>query len=92
MRLLSSSLGMTALGICLSGCGGYTGLQLAMPAGHEAEARASYSGVLGLTEEPKPANLAKRGGVCFSGGSLWLHLGVDPDFRAATKAHPAFQV
>ena len=25
MRLLSSSLGMTALGICLSGCGGYTG-------------------------------------------------------------------
>ena len=71
---------------------GLNHVQLAMPAGHEAEARAFYSGVLGLTEEPKPANLAKRGGVWFSGGSLRLHLGVDPDFRAATKAHPAFQV
>jgi catechol 2,3-dioxygenase-like lactoylglutathione lyase family enzyme len=67
-------------------------VQLAMPAGQESAARAFYAGVLGLTETPKPANLARRGGVWFESGSLRLHLGVDPDFRAATKAHPALLV
>jgi catechol 2,3-dioxygenase-like lactoylglutathione lyase family enzyme len=67
-------------------------VQLAMPAGQESQARAFYSGVLGLTEETKPANLAKRGGVWFRGGALRLHLGVDPDFRPARKAHPALLV
>lgn len=67
-------------------------VQLAMPAGREAEARAFYSVVLGLTEEPKPANLAGRGGVWFRGGDLQLHLGVDPNFHAAGKAHPALLV
>ena len=63
-----------------------------MPAGQEAAARAFYSGVLGLTEEVKPPNLAARGGAWFRGGALRLHLGVDPDFRPATKAHPALVV
>ena len=67
-------------------------VQLAMPAGQESAARAFYSGVLGLIEEQKPANLAARGGVWFRGGSLQLHLGVDADFRAARKAHPAILV
>lgn len=67
-------------------------VQLAMPAGHEAAARAFYCDVLGLVEEPKPANLAVRGGVWFRGGSLRLHLGVDPHFHAAGKAHPALLV
>ena len=67
-------------------------VQLAMPAGDEDKARAFYVGVLGLTEEPKPANLARRGGVWFTGGDLRLHLGIDPDFRPARKAHPAFRV
>jgi catechol 2,3-dioxygenase-like lactoylglutathione lyase family enzyme len=67
-------------------------VQLAMPAGQEAAARAFYSGVLGLVEETKPANLAARGGVWFRGGALQLHLGVDSDFRAARKAHPAILV
>jgi catechol 2,3-dioxygenase-like lactoylglutathione lyase family enzyme len=67
-------------------------VQLAMPAGKEAIARDFYSGVLGLVEEPKPANLAVRGGVWFRGGSLRLHLGVESDFRAARKAHPAILV
>ena len=67
-------------------------VQLAMPAGQESLARQFYSGVLGLVEEPKPANLAKRGGVWFKSGSLRFHLGVDSDFRPARKAHPAFLV
>jgi catechol 2,3-dioxygenase-like lactoylglutathione lyase family enzyme len=67
-------------------------VQLAMPAGQEDAARRFYCGVLGLVEDPKPANLAARGGVWFRGGALRLHLGVDPDFRAARKAHPAILV
>jgi len=67
-------------------------VQLAMPAGMESVARAFYSGVLGLEEETKPANLATRGGVWFKGGSLRLHLGVDADFHPARKAHAAFVV
>jgi catechol 2,3-dioxygenase-like lactoylglutathione lyase family enzyme len=67
-------------------------VQLAMPAGQEATARAFYADVLGLVEQPKPTNLARRGGVWFAGGALRLHLGVDPDFRAARKAHPALLV
>jgi catechol 2,3-dioxygenase-like lactoylglutathione lyase family enzyme len=67
-------------------------VQLAMPAGEEERARQFYSGVLGLTEMPKPANLAKRGGAWFEGGRLRLHLGVEADFRPARKAHPALLV
>ena len=67
-------------------------VQLAMPAGEEARARAFYCDVLGLVEEPKPAHLAARGGAWFRRGALRLHLGIDPQFRAATKAHPALLV
>ena len=67
-------------------------LQLAMPRGREADARAFYAGILGLTEIIKPANLAVRGGVWFALGSQQLHLGVEADFHPAKKAHPAFLV
>jgi catechol 2,3-dioxygenase-like lactoylglutathione lyase family enzyme len=71
---------------------GYDHVQLAMPAGGEAQARAFYGGVLGLAEDPKPPELAARGGVWFSAGSTHLHLGVEAEFRAARKAHPALVV
>jgi catechol 2,3-dioxygenase-like lactoylglutathione lyase family enzyme len=67
-------------------------VQLAMPAGGEAVARNFYAGTLGIPETPKPAQLAARGGCWFEDGELKIHLGVDPDFRAATKAHPALIV
>jgi catechol 2,3-dioxygenase-like lactoylglutathione lyase family enzyme len=67
-------------------------VQLAMPAGQEDSARAFYGTLLGLTEIPKPPNLAKRGGVWFEGGTLKLHLGVEQDFHPARKAHPALLV
>jgi catechol 2,3-dioxygenase-like lactoylglutathione lyase family enzyme len=67
-------------------------VQLAMPAGTEDAARAFYEGVLGIPEVPKPPNLAKRGGCWFERGALKIHLGVEEDFRAARKAHPAFIV
>jgi catechol 2,3-dioxygenase-like lactoylglutathione lyase family enzyme len=72
-------------------------VQLAMPAGREPEARAFYAGVLGIPEVPKPASLNERGGCWFGVdngqiGDLKIHLGVDPDFRPARKAHPALIV
>jgi catechol 2,3-dioxygenase-like lactoylglutathione lyase family enzyme len=67
-------------------------VQLAMPFGREAEARAFYEGVLGIPEVPKPPNLAKRGGCWFVRGGLKVHLGVENDFRPARKAHPALLV
>ena len=62
-------------------------VQLAMPAGREDAARRFYAGLLGLTEVPKPAHLVARGGAWFEGGGVRIHLGVDPDFKPARKAH-----
>jgi catechol 2,3-dioxygenase-like lactoylglutathione lyase family enzyme len=67
-------------------------VQLAMPPGGEERARAFYTGVLNLREVPKPPDLAKRGGAWFEGGEAKIHLGVEADFRPATKAHPALVV
>jgi catechol 2,3-dioxygenase-like lactoylglutathione lyase family enzyme len=67
-------------------------VQLAMPRGGEDDARRFYGARLGLAEEPKPPVLAARGGCWFGEGSVRVHLGVDAEFRAARKAHPAFRV
>jgi catechol 2,3-dioxygenase-like lactoylglutathione lyase family enzyme len=67
-------------------------VQLAMPAGREAEARAFYDGLLGIPEVAKPPALAARGGAWFEAGRLRIHLGVDRDFHPARKAHPGLLV
>src|SRR6266508_461976 len=67
-------------------------VQIAMPAGGEDRARAFYVSVLGFVEIPKPAELAKRGGVWFESQNVQVHLGVEADFKPARKAHPAFIV
>lgn len=67
-------------------------VQLAMPAGGEAEAIAFYEGVLGIAQVPKPANLAERGGCWFEVSTVRIHLGVEKEFRPARKAHPALVV
>ena len=67
-------------------------VQLAMPPGKETEARTFYEGILGIPEVPKPPNLAKRGGCWFVRDAVKIHLGVEKDFRAARKAHPALLV
>ncbi|MBA3489503.1 MAG: glyoxalase [Longispora sp.] len=65
-------------------------VQISCPAGSEETLRDYYSGLLGLTEVPKPPILAVRGGAWFrSADGSELHLGVEPDFRPARKAHPA---
>ncbi|MGC8514426.1 MAG: VOC family protein [Acidimicrobiales bacterium] len=67
-------------------------VQLAMPPGREAEARAFYTDLLGITETEKPPNLATRGGCWFERDTLKVHLGVEANFRPARKAHPALIV
>ena len=67
-------------------------VQLAMPPGGEAAARAFYAGLLGIPEVPKPPELATRGGAWFEHGALKIHLAVEADFRPARKAHPALLV
>ena len=66
-------------------------VQLAIPAGGEDAARAYFASLLGLIEVPKPANLSPSG-CWFEGAGVRVHIGVDPDFTPARKAHPAFLV
>ncbi|WP_375429173.1 VOC family protein [uncultured Sphingomonas sp.] len=63
-----------------------------MPPGGENDARAFYGDALGIAEIAKPPHLAQRGGCWFEDGTVRIHLGVDPDFRPARKAHPALMV
>ncbi|MGE7714139.1 hypothetical protein SAMN04487776_101163 [Priestia megaterium] len=67
-------------------------VQLAAPPNSESEARHFFGTVLGLTEVEKPKSLKKRGGVWFEFGSYQLHIGVEPAFSPAKKAHPGFHV
>jgi catechol 2,3-dioxygenase-like lactoylglutathione lyase family enzyme len=65
---------------------------IAIPAASEATARAFYVDILGLVEMCKPDSLTMRGGLWLSTGSLAVHLGIDPDFHPARKAHIALEV
>lgn len=66
-------------------------VQLAMPKGREDEARAFFSGLLGMMELAKPPELLKRGGCWFASGEVQIHVGVEDDFRPAKKAHPGLR-
>ena len=67
-------------------------VQLAMPTGREEAAREFYGRLLGIPEVVKPPELRKRGGAWFEKGDVRIHLGVDPEFRPARKAHPGLRV
>ncbi|MGW0766537.1 glyoxalase [Streptomyces sp. NPDC002676] len=67
-------------------------VQLAAPPGSEDSLRAYYVNVLGMTEIPKPPVLAARGGCWFEAGFVQLHLGIEPAFSPAKKAHPGLRV
>lgn len=67
-------------------------IQIAAPPGGEDAARAFYRDLLGLMELAKPPLLAVRGGAWFECGHQQIHVGIEPGFRAALKAHPALLV
>ena len=66
-------------------------IQLAAPTGCEEDARRFFGELLGLEEIPKPEPIRARGGVWFRIGAHELHIGVDPNFAPARKAHPGFR-
>src|SRR5581483_1666675 len=63
-------------------------VQVAAPPGCEAEARAFYSGLLGLEELEKPERLRARGGCWFRAGAQELHVGVEEPFAPGRRRHP----
>ena len=67
-------------------------IQLAMPQGQEEVAEHFYCEVLGFRRVGKPADLEVRGGCWFECNGVNVHLGIDPAFVPARKAHPAFIV
>jgi catechol 2,3-dioxygenase-like lactoylglutathione lyase family enzyme len=67
-------------------------VQIAAPPGCEAEARHFFGELIGLREVEKPLPLRERGGVWFAVGDRQLHIGVEVEFAAARKAHPAFRL
>ncbi len=60
--------------------------------GCEQDARRFFGELLGLAEIEKPPALHGRGGVWFAAGAQELHVGVEDQFTAARKAHPALCV
>ena len=67
-------------------------VQIAIPVASEDRARAFYSGILGFVEIAKPPQMAERKSLWFVAGAVNLHLGIEPDFTPAKRAHPAFVV
>ena len=68
-------------------------VQITIPKGCEAEARAFYCAELGLPEIPKPAALLARGGFWLELGNIQIHVGTEDGVaRRSTKAHLGFAV
>jgi catechol 2,3-dioxygenase-like lactoylglutathione lyase family enzyme len=67
-------------------------VQVPIPVDGEERARKFYGGILGFTEIEKPPAMAGRNSIWFVAGPVNVHLGIDPDFHAAKRAHPAFVV
>ena len=64
-------------------------INVTMPKGSEETARSFYTGLLGLSEIPKPESLRGRGGVWFDAGGLDLHISIE-DQRLAEDAYRHF--
>lgn len=66
-------------------------VQLCIDPGREADARAFYITLLGLTEIDKPAVLKARGGFWLQVGDRQLHVNDEPGPRSK-RAHVAYEV
>jgi predicted RNase H-like nuclease/catechol 2,3-dioxygenase-like lactoylglutathione lyase family enzyme len=68
-------------------------VQITIPTGEEANARAFYVELLGLREIPKPATLRSRGGFWLLLGGQEVHVGAEDGVeRYKTKGHIAYEV
>lgn len=67
-------------------------VQITIPQGAEAEARAFYENVLGLREVPAPEALESRGVFWFALGAQSLHVGIEKEFQPSRRGHPALLI
>jgi catechol 2,3-dioxygenase-like lactoylglutathione lyase family enzyme len=68
-------------------------IQITIPKGTEATAKAFYCDFLGLSEIEKPDSLKTRGGFWIQLGGQQIHVGTEDGVdRQATKAHIAYAV
>jgi len=66
-------------------------VQLAIPAGGLEEERRFFCDMFDMQEVPRPSNMTFEG-CWLEAPGVSLHIGMDPNFVPATKAHPAFLV
>jgi catechol 2,3-dioxygenase-like lactoylglutathione lyase family enzyme len=66
-------------------------IQICIPSGKEDEARKFYTGIIGLTEIPKPSELIANGGLWYRVADIQLHIGTENEINKS-KRHPAFEV
>jgi catechol 2,3-dioxygenase-like lactoylglutathione lyase family enzyme len=67
-------------------------VQIAAPPGCEPAARRFFGELVGLEEVEKPEPLRDRGGAWFRLGERQLHVGIEPEFEPARKAHVALRL
>lgn len=67
-------------------------IQIEVPEGGEAAARAFYVDLLGLEEMPRPRTGAGRSFLWVKLGDQQIHFRCGADFRPATLAHPGILV
>lgn len=67
-------------------------VQLSIPPGGEDASRAFWRDALGMRELTKPPVLAARGGCWFGADGIEVHIGVEPQFAPARKAHPGLLI
>jgi len=65
---------------------------ITVPSDGLERARAFYSGVLGLTEMPRPPEIRDRPGIWYSFGSTELHIQVRDEVPPPGDRHPALVV
>ena len=66
-------------------------IQICIPFGEEAKARAFYCDILGLEEIEKPDILKANGGFWLVMNGIQIHIGTE-DLQGKSKRHPAFEV
>jgi len=67
-------------------------IQLAFPEGQVDKARQYFVKVWGMIEDERPSGLHKSEGAWFRKGHCIIHVGMDPNFKAQKKGHPAIIV
>ena len=71
---------------------GLDDVQLTVPVGGEAACRDFYVGILGLVEIKRAPFATGRSFLWVQVGRQEVHFRADPEFRAASLAHPGFLV